>query len=139
MNLNNNFAEILKEKKLKITPQRIAILEELNNNGHSTVDDVFNRIKVKVPSVSLATVYKNILALQSMDILKSVKTPTQKQKYEINRKPHIHLFCKICEKLEDFEIDTSEFQDYCRKTSGYANIEDASVLLTGICNDCSKK
>ncbi|WP_181646894.1 Fur family transcriptional regulator [Helicobacter sp. 16-1353] len=136
---DTNFTEILKEKKLKITPQRIAILEELDKNGHSTVDDIFNRIKIKIPSVSLATVYKNILALQSMDILKSVKTPTQKQKYEINKKPHIHLFCKICEKLEDFEIDISDFQDYCKNASGYENIEEASILLTGICKECSAK
>lgn len=135
---NINFAEILKEKKLKITPQRIAILEELNKNGHSTVDDIFNRIKIKVPSVSLATVYKNILALQDVDIIKSVKTPTQKQKYEINKNPHIHLLCKVCGKLEDFDIDTSNFQEYCIKNTGYHDIDEASILLTGICPKCVK-
>lgn len=132
------FTEILKEKKLKITPQRIAILEELEKNGHSSVDDIFNGIKLKVPSVSLATVYKNILALQSVDILKSVKTPTHKQKYEINVKPHVHLFCKICENLEDFVINTQDFQEYCKKESGYYCIEEASVLLTGVCRNCAK-
>lgn len=131
------FTEILKEKKLKITPQRIAILEELEKNGHSSVDDIFNGIKPKVPSVSLATVYKNILALQNVNILKSVKTPTHKQKYEINIKPHVHLFCKICENLEDFAIDTNDFQEYCKKESGYHCIEEASILLTGICNNCA--
>lgn len=131
--------EMLKEKKLKITPQRIAILEELEKNGHSTVDDIFNGIKLRVPSVSLATVYKNILALQSAEILKSVKTPTHKQKYEINIKPHIHLFCKVCENLQDFEIDTNEFKKYCKEKSGYYCIDEASILLTGICKKCSKQ
>ena len=131
------FTDILKRKRLKITPQRIAILEELEKNGHSTVDDIFNGIKLKVPSVSLATVYKNILALQSVDILKSVKTPTHKQQYEINTKPHVHLFCKICENLEDFVINTKDFQEYCRKESGYHSIEEASILLTGICAKCA--
>lgn len=129
--------EMLKEKKLKITPQRIAILEELGKSGHSTVDDIFNGIKLRVPSVSLATVYKNILALQNADILKSVKTPTHKQKYEINIKPHVHLFCKVCENLEDFEIDINDFKTYCRKESGYHSIDEASILLTGICKKCS--
>ncbi len=136
---NGNFTEILKEKNLKITPQRIAILEELNKNGHSTIDDIFNGIKEKVPSVSLATIYKNIVVLQNMDILKSVKTPTQKQKYEINKKPHIHLFCKVCEALEDFEIDISDFQHYCEKMSEYQHIKETSILLTGICKNCSTK
>lgn len=133
------FAEILKEKKLKITPQRIAILEELHKNGHSSVDEIFNRIKLKVPSVSLATVYKNIIALQNVNILKSIKTPTHKQKYEINAEPHVHLFCRVCENLEDFEINTKDFQEYCKEKSGYHIIEEASVLLTGLCKECAKQ
>ena len=133
------FTEMLREKKLKITPQRIAILEELEKNGHSSVDDIFNGIKPKVPSVSLATVYKNILALQGVNILRSVKTPTHKQKYEINAKPHIHLFCKICENLEDFTLDTRDFQEYCKNESKYHCIEEVSVLLTGICKKCADK
>ncbi len=129
--------EMLKEKQLKITPQRIAIMEELEKNGHLTVDDIFNGIKLRVPSVSLATVYKNILALQNANILKSVKTPTHKQKYEINTSPHVHLFCKICENLEDFEININNFKEYCKKESGYHCIDEASILLTGICKRCS--
>ncbi|RDU62638.1 Fur family transcriptional regulator [Helicobacter sp. MIT 14-3879] len=133
---NNNFVKILKDKKLKITPQRIAILEELDKHGHSSVDDIFSLIKTRIPSVSLATIYKNILAMQNVDILKSVKTPTQKQKYEINKIPHIHLFCKVCDNLEDFEIDTINFQKYCELKSGYSDINDASILLIGICKNC---
>lgn len=133
------FIEILKERKLKITPQRIAILEELEKKGHSTVDDIFNGIKLRVPSISLATVYKNILALQSADIIKSIKTPTHKQKYELNAKPHVHLFCRLCEKLQDFEININDFKTYCKVESGYHCIDEASILLTGICKDCSEE
>lgn len=131
------FAEMLKSKKLKITPQRIAILEELHNKGHLGIDEIFNGIKKNVPSVSLATVYKNILSLQETHIIKSIKTPTQRQKYEINKHPHIHLFCKKCEKIEDFSIDMSEFQAYCTKMSGYESLDEASIVLTGICPHCA--
>lgn len=134
-----NFAAMLRDKNLKVTPQRIAILDELNNNGHSSIDDIFSRIKAKIPSVSLATIYKNILAMQQADILKSVKTPTQKQKYEINKKPHIHLSCKICDKLEDFDINIDSFMQQCKINSGYKNIEESSILLIGICQECAQK
>lgn len=133
---NNDFMKMLKDKNLKITAQRVAILDEIYKNGHSTVDDVYNLIKGRIPRVSLATIYKNIISMQNADILKSVKTPTQKQKYELNKIPHIHLHCRICDKLEDFDMDMSEFQIYCEKKSGYKNIDNTSIIFSGICRDC---
>lgn len=134
---NSDFTAMLKNKQLKITPQRIAILYELEKHGHSSIDDIFVRIKSKIPSVSLATIYKNVLAMQGANIIKSIKTPTQKQKYEINKKPHVHLYCKICDKLEDFDIDIASFQNYCEMNSGYSNIDDSSIILNGICPICA--
>lgn len=133
---NNDFMKMLKDKNLKITAQRVAILDEIYKNGHSTVDDVYNLIKGRIPRVSLATIYKNIISMQNADILKSVKTPTQKQKYELNKTPHIHLHCRICDKLEDFDMDMSEFQIYCEKKSGYKNIDNTSIIFSGVCQTC---
>lgn len=132
-----DFAKILKEKQLKVTPQRIAILNELQRSGHSCIENIFNNIKKQVPSISLATVYKNIVALNNYNVIKSVNTPNQKQQYEINIKPHVHLFCSICEKLEDFDIDTSDFTTLCEKASGYKDIYDASIMFRGKCSKCA--
>lgn len=134
--MNNTFSKMLKDKKLKITPQRIAILEELYKHGHSSVDDIYILIKNRIPSVSLATIYKNITYMHNEGILKSVKTPTQKQKYEINQKPHIHLFCKICDRLDDFDMDTDKLKMFCETKSGYGKIDNISIILTGICPEC---
>lgn len=134
-----DFVKILRNKKLKATPQRIAILQELNKNGHSCIDDIFTSIKKRIPSISLATVYKNIIALHNYEVIKSIKLPNQKQKYEINIKPHIHLFCNNCKKIEDFYIDTTKFKYQCEQKSGYTNIDNASIILKGICNLCNQK
>lgn len=135
---NNDFSKLLKDKNLKITAQRVAILDEIYKHGHSSVDDIYALIKGRIASVSLATIYKNILSMQNANIIKSVKTPTQKQKYEINKKPHIHLHCKICDNLEDFDMDMSEFRAYCEEKSGYKNIDDTSIIFSGICKSCQK-
>lgn len=133
-----DFSKLLKDKKLKITAQRVAILDEIHKKGHSSVDDIYALIRGRIPSVSLATIYKNILAMQNANIIKSIKTPTQKQKYELNKKPHIHLYCKICENLEDFDMDVSAFSAYCEKKSGYKNIDEYSIIFSGICQKCQK-
>lgn len=136
---NDDFSMLLRGGKLKITAQRVAILDEIHKHGHSSVDDIYALIRGRIPSVSLATIYKNILAMQNANILKSVKTPTQKQKYEINKKPHIHLHCRKCDNLEDFEVDMSAFRAYCEKKSGYKNIDDASIIFSGICQSCQNR
>ena len=135
---NNDFIKLLKDKNLKITAQRMAILDEIYKNGHSSVDEVYHLIRGRIPRVSLATIYKNIISMQKADILKSVKTPTQKQKYELNKHPHIHLHCRICDKLEDFDMDMSEFERYCEKHSGYKDIDNTAIIFNGICKDCQK-
>ena len=134
----NDFSKLLREKNLKITAQRVAILDEIYKRGHLSIDDIFSAIRGRIPSVSLATIYKNILSMQSANIIKSVKTPTQKQKYELNKKPHIHLHCKICDNLEDFDMSMDEFRESCEKKSGYKNIDEASIIFSGICQKCQK-
>ena len=131
-----DFSKLLKDKNLKVTAQRVAILDEIYKHGHSSVDDIYALIRGRIPSVSLATIYKNILSMQNANIIKSIKTPTQKQKYELNKKPHIHLHCKICDNLEDFDMDMSEFRASCEKKSGYKNIDDTSIIFSGICKNC---
>ncbi|MGX3010841.1 Fur family transcriptional regulator [Helicobacter sp. 23-1044] len=131
-----DFTKILKDKHLKVTAQRVAILDEIYKNGHSSVDDIYMLIKERIPRVSLATIYKNILLMQNAEVLKSIKTPTQKQKYELNKNPHIHLHCRICDKLEDFDLDMSDFRAYCEEKSGYSKIDDTAVIFSGVCRAC---
>ena len=67
------FTKDLKAKNLKVTPQRIAMLHEIEENGHMDVDELYERIKEFYPSISLATIYKNIGALCEANILREIK------------------------------------------------------------------
>ncbi|PAF47225.1 transcriptional repressor [Helicobacter sp. 12S02232-10] len=133
-----NFEASLKEKNLKVTPQRIAILKEIEKNGHISVDDVYENIKKDYPSISLATVYKNIAALYEVNILREIKAPSQKQRYELSYDRHIHVACGKCGKLEDIKVDISSISDECAKISGYA-LYDTSAVFIGICPECARK
>ena len=55
-----NLHSILKKTPLKSTPQRLAILNTIQKNGHICVEDMFKELKPQFPSLSLATIYKNI-------------------------------------------------------------------------------
>ena len=130
-----NFEQELRDKHLKITPQRMVILHQIHNNGHMSIEELHEQIKSIYPSISLATIYKNINALCEANILREVKAPTKKQKYELSCDRHIHVCCEKCGKLEDIKLDTSVLQNGCENLSGY-KIYDVSAVFVGICPEC---
>lgn len=133
-----NFEELLKENHLKVTPQRMAILQEIYKAGHINIEDIYENIKTLYPSMSLATIYKNLTSMQEANIVRELKVPNQKQKYELCRHPHVHLVCEKCGKIEDLHISYDELMQNCVKESGY-QIREASLAMIGLCPECQAK
>lgn len=133
-----DFEKELKAKKLKVTPQRLAILREIEASGHISIEDIHDRIKKSHPSTSLATVYKNVATLCSASILQEVKAPGCKQRFELNQERHVHVMCEICGKLEDLHVDFSSLQLQCMKLSGY-NLYNISAVFLGTCPHCIRE
>jgi len=65
----NDFTNILREHHLKATPQRLAILENIFLYGHINIDKLYDKVKQKFHSISLATIYKNINAMSENMLL----------------------------------------------------------------------
>ncbi|WP_281951361.1 Fur family transcriptional regulator [Nitrosophilus kaiyonis] len=130
--------EILKEKKLKATPQRLAILNILNGHTHPTIEEIYEEIKKIFPSISLATIYKNINTLKDVDLITELN-PGGKLKYDINLKPHFHGVCKNCGKIIDF-YDEDLIKE-CKKTIEKKidkEVFDLNISVSILCEDCAK-
>lgn len=106
----NDFINLLKTKELKATPQRISVLKELGKKTHPTIDDLYDALRKENPSMSLATVYKNLATLKEKGIVIEVNTAEGKMRYDIYSKPHIHLICQRCGAIEDVDYDKSLFE-----------------------------
>ncbi|AWK61044.1 peroxide stress regulator [Helicobacter cinaedi PAGU611] len=130
-----NFEQSLRENQLKITPQRLAMLDRIQKNGHMSVEELYEQIRSIFPFISLATIYKNIHALCEANILREIKAPKDKQKYELSSDRHLHVYCEICGKLEDIRLDTQALEKDCSQNSGYS-ICDISAVLIGKCPEC---
>jgi len=128
----DKFNPLLKKSSLKATPQRLAILNIIDKYGHICVDDIYNEIKPNFPSISLATIYKNIHTLKDENILSEIHLQNVKPKFEITKKPHGHFVCKNCGKVYDFEL-----QNVCNPNlDEIDNITESEVYLYGICKRC---
>ncbi|MGA1862249.1 Fur family transcriptional regulator [Deferribacter thermophilus] len=132
-----NLLELLKKNKLKATPQRIKILEILFSSGHVTIDDLYEKIKTYLPTLSLATVYSNLNAMIKAGIVKSVKLSNNKVLYECNLNDHIHLVCKKCNSIKDEFIDKKAVLGLIEKDVG-VNACDMEINLYYVCPKCSE-
>jgi len=132
------FRDILKASNLKSTYQRLAILECIDTHGHIDIETLFELILQKYPTMSKATLYRNINDLLAFYILEEVKLPQQKQKYEIKKVPHIHLLCSHCGNVEDIFVETKPLLETIFFQSGF-EISSSFIVMNGICKRCSGK
>jgi Fur family peroxide stress response transcriptional regulator len=88
---------------LKITPQRIAVLEavmELRN--HPTAENVIEFIKTNHPNIATGTVYKTLETFVEKGLINKVKTDRDIMRYDGITDPHHHLYCSSSNRIEDF-------------------------------------
>ena len=126
-----HYKEILDKSTLKATPQRLAILKELEKSGHANIDEIYENVKSSFPSISLATIYKNIISLKEENIISEVCHPN-KNKYEVSKEPHAHFICKKCGFVEDIDLDNALTNSVNQK---YPNSQK-ELYIYGICNNC---
>ena len=128
---------LLKESGLKATFQRINILETIEKYGHITIDAIYEEVSKIHASLSLATVYKNILLMVEKSVLVEVPVSGQKSKYELKKDDHIHLICTECGRVEDKpllgSVDTL-IEDMTRKEN--FSLSSEQINLYGVCNTC---
>ncbi|MBU3013803.1 transcriptional repressor [Poseidonibacter lekithochrous] len=132
-----NYTVLLKNYNLKVTPQRVAIVEELYLNGHMNIDDLYKKLLAKFPSISLATIYKNINAMVEKVFLSEVKIPNTKSVFELVKEEHAHLVCSECGNIEDMMLDVSSVLEEVTSKSQF-KIESTNLVLSGLCPNCNK-
>ena len=93
----------LKEKKLRVTPQRLAILEAVNElKNHPTADNIIEFIKENHPNIATGTVYKVLDTLYENKLINKVKTDKDIMRYDAIVEHHHHLYSSDSEKIEDY-------------------------------------
>ncbi len=132
-----DYREVLKSYNLKVTPQRMYMINEIEKNGHIDIDNLYASLKSIFPYISLATVYKNINSMTENGFLTEVKVPKHKARYEITKTNHAHLFCTKCGDLQDINVDDSWLSNNVSNESGY-KITNTLITFEGICPKCQK-
>ena len=130
----------LRDNQYKLTPQRLAIARILaRSEGHPSADDIYEQLMDDFPTISLATVYRNIVLIKSLGEVLELGFPDGSNRYDGNKPyPHPHLICTHCKKI--FDPDLSTLKDLTREVTKETGFQITTHRLDffGICNGCQK-
>ena len=131
----------LRQRKYRITPQRIAILKAFVHSAeHLSVEQVHEQVKINFPTTSLATVYKTVTLLKDVGEILEIGFADGLNRYDGNKPhPHPHLICTQCKTITDPDVSLlDQLTAEVEQKSGY-RILSHQVEFFGICPACQKK
>ncbi|MCM8709791.1 transcriptional repressor [Clostridium sp. SYSU_GA19001] len=136
----NNLTEIFKEKKLKLTPQRIAVYKYLKSSKeHPSAETIYKALQPEYPTMSLATVYKALKTLVEVGLVQELNVGEGNFRYDGNICNHPHIQCLSCGRVDD--IEGFCFTDLNTSIKQYTDYEVLTnqVYFYGLCKDCKNK
>jgi Fur family transcriptional regulator, peroxide stress response regulator len=123
---------------LKLTPQRIAILDYLSGNrAHPSAEDVYRAVRRRFATMSFATVYNTLETLKRCGMVVELTGDPEKKRFDPDSRPHHHLICTGCRKIVDVHVEY-RLPVADRDRSGF-DITGNHIEFLGICPACKKQ
>lgn len=136
----NNITTVFKEKKLKLTPQRIAVYKYLRSTTeHPSAETIYKALQSEYPTMSLATVYKALKTLTEVGLVQEINVGEGNFRYDGNAISHPHIQCVNCGKVDDLgDLEFCNLNNEAEKYSDYKILSN-KVYFYGICSGCQTK
>ena len=123
------------EKGLKITHQRIVLYQAIRcTDKHPTAEQIYDMIKKKNPSISLATVYKTLETFVENKLINKVSTPQGTMRYDARTENHNHIYVSNTNEIMDYDDEELRniLMDYLNKKKfSNLNITDFRLQIKG--------
>jgi Fur family peroxide stress response transcriptional regulator len=102
----NEFVESCKKVGLKVTHQRIEIFKTLaETREHPDVETIYRRVKHKIPTISLDTVYRTLRTMVKHNLISLLQVTPERMRFDANTEPHYHFICNDTGQVIDLDID----------------------------------
>ena len=139
-----HFKEMLREKGLKVTNQRLLVLETIaaHPGEHLTTEEIYELARNKYPEIGLATIYRTVQVLVDLHVIDKVSFDDGFARYELGegetdtRHHHHHAICRTCGAVMSFEDDLLEQLEQAVMVRMGFEVTDHEVKLYGYCKKC---
>ena len=128
----------LREHGHKITPQRLALAKILaKSEDHPSVENIHEQIKVEFPTMSLATIYRNIVLMKSLGEVIELGFPDGSNRYDGNKPySHPHVICLKCKKIVDPDLESLDGMKKEVASATDFQILNHRLDFFGLCSRC---
>jgi Fe2+ or Zn2+ uptake regulation protein len=129
----------MREKGLRVTPQRAAILDFLLTTGeHPSARMILDKVRKEVPRICLSTVYGTLAELSKHNIIKELSFDNMDNRYEGNCVHHINLICTRCGRISDYMTAHTIDMEQIREATAFQAVQSRFELY-GLCAVCSRR
>ncbi len=129
-------AKKLRKIGLKVTPQRLAILQMIKGDRtHPSAEKIYHEISKKFPGISFATVYNTLTRLVEAGEIQQLDIDPNKKRFDPYTSLHYHFYCKACGEVYDVDCSVS-LTSNIKRIAGH-RVEAIQLNFKGVCKDCA--
>lgn len=134
----HQFIAACKQAGLKVTHQRTEIYRHLLLvPDHPSAETLHKRLLPTLPSISLDTVYRTLTTFEQHGLVSRVQTTESQARFEAIYTPHHHLICSRCKRVLDFQWPAIDRLDLPADVRGWGQIGSKTIVVYGVCKQCS--
>lgn len=134
------FTETCRERGIRLTHQRIEMFREIAmDKTHPSAEAIYMRIRAKMPTISLDTVYRTLSTFESFGLIGKLEVLDDRARFDSNPRPHGHLVCARCKDVKDLDWPQLEKAELPPQTKGWGRIKSRHIEVRGLCNKCLKE
>ena len=135
--MRTDLAELLRERSIQVTAQRLAVLRAVSGRPHVSADEVADIVRVEIGAISLQSVYDALGVLVGGGLLRRIQPAGSPARFEDRvGDNHHHLICRICGRVVDIECAVGTAPCLTAADDMGYEIDEAEVAYWGRCPDC---
>lgn len=130
-------AELLREHRLNVTAQRLAVLRAVSDHPHVSAVEVAESVRRDIGAISRQSVYDTLAVLARHGIIRAIQPAGSPPRYETRvRDNHHHLVCRICDHLVDVDCAVGDTPCLTPVDDWRFDVDEAEVIYWGVCPNC---
>lgn len=123
-----------------MTNQREMILQELQKSKeHLSADELYERVKKRMPRISLATVYRNLEILSEIGMIGKLEVSGRQKRFDWDTEDHDHIYCVQCHRVDNLQLDREDLGVTMPDSVGGYQVTGYRLEFAGLCKKCREK
>jgi Fur family peroxide stress response transcriptional regulator len=134
------FKDACQQAGVKLTHQRVEIFREVaRSEEHPDAETIFARVRRRIPTLSLDTVYRTLATLEKLQVLAKICLTCGPVRFDANSVPHHHFVCTQCGMIRDFSSSELENLQVPPEIHSWGDVRSIHVEVRAVCTKCGKR